>query len=125
MALHLSAKQQSQLAFLQLLPPKIHRIQAVIEQMNSPTLDETALRGMIRVLDEMKAGASQLSINGLADALGAMAAMARRGGGLQVKIRGLRDLLVGVRTNYDVAVRKASVPEADGVDGGAGGGAGS
>jgi len=126
MALHLSAKQQSQLAFLQLLPPKIHRIQSVIEQMNSPTLDETAVRGMIRVLDEMKAGASQLSINGLADALGAMASMARRGGGLQVKIRGLRDLLVGVRTNYEVAVRKASVPEAGGgVDGGTTGGASS
>ncbi len=107
----LSAKQQSQLAFLQLLPPKIRRVNSVIEQMNSPTLDETAMRGMIRVLDEMKAGASQLSIPGLADSLGAMASMARRGGGLQVKIRGLKDLLGSVRTNYDSAVKKASVPE--------------
>jgi hypothetical protein len=113
MAPTLSAKQQSQLAFLQLLPPKIQRVNAVIEQMNSPTLDETAVRGMIRVLDEMKAGASQLSISGLADTLGAMASMARRGGGLQVKVRGLRDLLGGLRTNYDVAVRKASVPVAE------------
>jgi len=112
MVLKLSAKQQSQLAFLELLPPKIHRIQSVIERMNSPTLDETSVRGMIRVLDEMKAGASQLSISGLADTLGAMASMARRGGGLQVKIRGLRDLLGSLRTNYDTAVRKASVPVA-------------
>jgi hypothetical protein len=43
-----------------------------------------------------------------------MASMARRGGGLQVKVRGLRDLLGGLRTNYELAVRKASVPEAEG-----------
>lgn len=110
MVLKLSAKQQSQLAFLQLLPPKFQRINSVIEQLNSPTLDETALRGMIRVLDEMKAGSSQLSMNGLAEALGAMGSMARRGGGLQVKIRGLKDLLGSVRSNYDTAVKKASVP---------------
>lgn len=112
MALKLSAKQQSQLAFLEHLPPKFHRIQSVIEQMNSPTLDETAVRGMIRVLDEMKAGASQLKINGLAEALGAMGSMARRGGGQQVKIRGLRDCLGSVKSNYDAAMKKASIPEA-------------
>lgn len=116
MALKLSSKQQSQLAFLELLPPKFQRINAVVEQMNSPTLDETAVRGMIRVLDEMKAGASQLSINGLADSLGAMASMARRGGGLQVKIRGLRDCLGSIRNSYDAAMKKASLPEAHAED---------
>ena len=123
MALSLSPKQVSQLAFLQLLPPKLQRVQSVIEQMNNTKLDETAVRGMIRVLDEMKAGASQQSLNGLADALGGTASMARRGGGLQVKIRGLRDLMVSVRTNYDMAVKKASIPEAiveDGSPGAAG-----
>jgi hypothetical protein len=123
MALKLSAQQQSQLAFLQLLPPKFQRIQAVIEQMSSPTVDENALRGMIRVLDEIKAGASQLKINKLADALGAMGSMARRGGGLQVKIRGLRDLMGSVRSNYDAAVKKASIPEAHAEAADEGGGA--
>lgn len=116
MVLKLSPKQVTQLAFLQLLPPKFQRVQSVIEQMNSTTLDETAVRGMIRILDEMKAGASQQSLNGLADALGGTASMARRGGGLQVKIRGLRDLMVSVRTNYDMAVKKASIPEAHAED---------
>jgi hypothetical protein len=123
MALKLSAQQQSQLAFLQLLPPKFQRIQAVIEQMSSPTVDENAVRGMIRVLDEIKAGASQLKINKLADALGAMGSMARRGGGLQVKIRGLRDLMGSVRSNYDAAVKKASIPEAHAEAADEGGGA--
>lgn len=112
MALKLSSKQQSQLAFLELLPPKLARVNSVLEQMHNPNLDETAVRGMIRVLDEMKAGASQLSINALAESLSAMASTARRGGGLQVKIRGLRDCLGSVRASYDAAVKKASIPEA-------------
>ena len=78
MALKLTPKQQSQLAFLELLPPKIQRIRGVIEQMHNPKLDETAVRGMIRVLDEMKAGASQQSLNGLADALGSAGRRAQR-----------------------------------------------
>jgi hypothetical protein len=113
----LSAKQLSQLAFLQLLPPKIYRIQRVIEQMNDPKLDETAVRGMIRVLDEMKAGASQLSMNGLAEAFSAMGSMARRGGGMQVKIRGLNDLMGSVKQNLESATKKASIPEAHRPDG--------
>jgi hypothetical protein len=116
MAIKLSPKQVTQLAFLELLPPKFQRILSVIEQMNNPRLDETSVRGMIRMLDEMKAGASQLSLNGLADSLGATASMARRGGGLQVRIRGLRDLMGSVKSNYDAAVKKASIPEADNGD---------
>lgn len=112
MVLKLSAQQQSQLAFLQLLPPKFHRIRAVIESMSNPKADENAVRGMIRVLDEMKAGASQLKISRLAESLGAMGAMARQGGGMQVKVRGLRDLMGSVHSNWDAAVKKASVPEA-------------
>jgi hypothetical protein len=112
MAPKLSAAQQQQLAFLQLLPPKFHRINSVIEQMQDPKLDETAVRGMIRVLDEMKAGASQLKIGGLAEALGNMGSIARRGGGLQVKIRGLREAVGSVKANYEAALKKASIPVA-------------
>ncbi|HXI19490.1 MAG TPA: hypothetical protein VNH46_00310 [Gemmatimonadales bacterium] len=113
MALKLSAKQQAQLAFLELLPPKFHRVQSVIEQMSAPKMDETLVRGMIRVLDETKAGASQLSMNGLADAAGQMAARARGGGGQQVKVRALRDMLGSLKMNYDAALKRASVPEPD------------
>jgi hypothetical protein len=115
MAIQLTARQQAQLAFLERLPPKLAKVKTIVEQMGGGSLDETAVRSMIRMLDEIKAGASQLSINGFADAAGAMAAMARRGGGLQVKVRGLRDALVSVKTNYDAAIKKASVelPEAE------------
>lgn len=116
MGLKLSARQQSQLAFLELLPPRIQRFASVIEQMSAPRVDESLVRGLIRQLDEMKSGASQLGMNGLADAAGQMASMARRGGGQQVKVRGLRDGLGVLKMNYDGAVKKASVPHAEGED---------
>ena len=97
---------------LSLLPPKIQRIQSVIEQMAGGVADEAVVRGMVRLLDEMKAYASQLKMNGLADAAGQMASTGRRGGGLQVKVRGLRENMATVRMNSDMALRKASIPVA-------------
>jgi hypothetical protein len=114
MAIKLSARQQSQIAFLELLPPRFQRFASVIEQMSAPKIDESLVRGLIRQLDEMKSGASQLGMNGLADAASQMASMARRGGGQQVKVRGLRDGLGVLRMNYDGALKKASVPQAEG-----------
>jgi hypothetical protein len=109
----LSAKQQSQLGFLQILPPKLQRLNGVIEQMAGGKVDESLVRGMIRVLDESKAHASQLGMNGLADACSQMASTARRGGGQQVKVRGLKDNLAYIRTQLEMATKKASIPEAE------------
>lgn len=116
MAIKLSTQQQSQLAFLDLLPPKIARAQNVIEQMAGGAADEAVVRGMVRVMDEIKAGASQLKINSLADSAGNMAAIGRRGGGLQVKVRALREALASVKMNHDSATKKAQKPIAAHVD---------
>jgi len=112
MAVKLSARQQAQLAFLQTLPPKFQRIHTVVEQMAVMQADDTVVRGFIRTLDEVKAGASALSMTSLADAAGLMGTMARRGGGLQMKVRGLRELLVSLKINYEGALRQATTPEA-------------
>jgi hypothetical protein len=112
MALALSAQQQNQVAFLQLVPTRIARWHSAIEQMGAGKVDESLVRGMIRTLDEVKSGASQLKLNGLADATSQMAATARRGGGAQVKVRALRDNLASVRMHYDSALKKASIPVA-------------
>lgn len=111
MAIKLTIRQQSQVAFLALLPPRFQRIQGVVEQMGGGHADESLVRGMIRTLDETKAGASQLKLSGLADAAANMAAIGRRGGGLQVKVRALRDALASVRMNYEGALKKASIPD--------------
>jgi hypothetical protein len=112
MAIKLSTQQQNQLAFLDLLPPKIARAQNVIEQMAGGSADESIVRGMVRIMDEMKAGASQLKLNSLADAAGNMAAIGRRGGGQQVKVRALREAIASVKMNHDSATKKAQKPDA-------------
>jgi hypothetical protein len=111
MAIKLSTQQQNQLAFLDLLPPKFARAQNVIEQMASGTADDALVRGMVRVMDEIKAGASQLKLNSLADSAGNMAAVGRRGGGQQVKVRALREAMASVKMNHDSATKKAQKPE--------------
>jgi len=111
MAVKLSSRQLSQLAFLQTLPPKLQKAQSVIEQMAALQADDSVVRGFSRMLDEIKAHAQALGLGGLADTAGLMGTMARRGGGLQMKVRGLRELLGSLRTNYDAAVKQASTPE--------------
>jgi hypothetical protein len=64
------------------------------------------------MLDEFKAGAQSLGLGALADTAGIMATMARRGGGVQMKVRGLRELLGSLKINYEGALRSATTPEA-------------
>jgi hypothetical protein len=114
MAPKLSSRQQAQLAFLERLPPKMQRMHSIIEQMGSLRVDETILRNLGRLLDEIKGNASALSLNGLADTAGLMGTMLRRGGGLQFRVRGLRELLGSFKTNYEAALRAATTPEESG-----------
>jgi hypothetical protein len=107
----LSSRQQTQLAFLQQLPPKFQRMHGIIEQMSSLRVDETILRGFARLLDEIKGNASVLSLNSLAETAGLMGTMLRRGGGLQFRVRGLREMLGSLKSNYEAALRAASTPE--------------
>jgi len=110
----LSSRQHAQLAFLQTLPPKLQRMHTVVEQMASMRVDDTIVRNFIRGLDELKAGAGALSLTSLSDTAGLMATVARRGGGLQMKVRGLRELLGSLKFNYEGALRKAATAEPDG-----------
>jgi hypothetical protein len=107
----LSSRQLAQLGFLQQLPPKFARIHSVIEQMGSLQVDETLVRGLGRLLDEIKANATALSLHSLAETAGIMGTMLRRGGGIQFRVRGLRELLVSLKTNYEGALQAATTPE--------------
>jgi hypothetical protein len=113
MALKLSSRQVAQLGFLQTLPPKLGRIHSVIEEMAGLRADESVVRGLARLLDQIKGEAGALSLSGLAETAGIMGTMTRRGGGLQVKVRGLRELLSSLKINYEAALRAASTPETD------------
>ena len=111
MASKLSSRQQAQLTFLQTLPPKFQRIHNIVEQMAGLRADEAMVRNLGRLLDEIKGNCSALSLSGMAETAGIMGTMLRRGGGAQLKVRGLRELLVSLKTNYDGALRSATTPE--------------
>jgi hypothetical protein len=106
-----SSRQQAQLEFLQRLPPKFQRIHNIIEQMSSLRVDETIIRGFSRLLDEIKGNATALSLNGLAETAGIMGTMLRRGGGIQFKVRGLRELFASLKMNYETALHAARTVE--------------
>jgi hypothetical protein len=116
MAVKLTSRQQAQLAYLQTLPPKFQRIHSVVEEMSALRADDIVIRGLVRLLDEIKGNASALSLTGLADTAGIMGTMTRRGGGLQMKVRGLRELLGSLKINYEAAIRSATTPEAPAPD---------
>lgn len=107
----LSSRQQAQLAFLELLPPKLQRIYSLVEQMATPRVDEAILRGLGRLLDDIKGNATALSLGGLAETAGRMGMLVRGGGRLPLKVRGLREMHGSLKMNYDTALRSASTPE--------------
>lgn len=112
MAEKLNARQQVQLAWLETLPPKFERLNRLIELLAVQQADDVQLRAAQRMLDELKAQASTNAVPALGDTFGYMATLLRRGGGYQLKVRGLREMLVGAKTNYEGALRAASTPEA-------------
>lgn len=109
----LTGAQQAQLAFLETLPPRFERFHRQIEEMAGLRADDTAIRSMCRQLDELRNGASTLNLGPLADTFGMMSNLARRGGGLQMKVRGLREGLMSLKTNYEGLLRAASRPEGE------------
>jgi chemotaxis protein histidine kinase CheA len=100
-----SAQQQAQAQFLTAALPKVKRVDALVEQLAASPGDDHIGRQMIRQLDSLKAGASQLKLTRLADVAGQMAMVARRGGGAQVRLRGLRDLLGALHQSLDLEMR--------------------
>jgi hypothetical protein len=111
MAIKLSSRQQAQLAYLETLPPRFGHIHAVIEEMGALRADEAVVRGLARLLDQIKGEAGALNLTGLADTAGLMGTMTRRGGGVQMKVRGLRELLGSLKINYEAAMRAATTPQ--------------
>lgn len=107
-----STRQQAQLEYFKTLQPKLDRIRRTIEAMAILQADEASVRALGRILDEIKANCQQKGLHRLAETAGSMAMLSRRGGGQQVKVRGLRELLGSFQMNLEGAHRAALVPEA-------------
>jgi hypothetical protein len=110
MAEKLTPRQILQLAFLDTLPPKLERMKKVIELLSLHQADDVHVRGLQRLLDELKAQAAQANLTALAENFGYMGMLLRRVGGHHVKVRGLGELLAGARINFEGAYREASTP---------------
>ncbi|HEX3927206.1 MAG TPA: hypothetical protein VHW65_04355 [Gemmatimonadales bacterium] len=108
MAPKLSSRQKAQLAWLETLPRKFERVAKVIELLAVNQADESQVRGLTRVLDELKAQGSGVGLTVLADSFGYMGMLLRRGGGHQTKVRGLQEMLAGARTNFEGAMREVT-----------------
>ena len=110
MATKLSVKQQAQLALLETIRPKLEQVHRIIEELAMFRADEGSNKRLSRLLDEIKAGAGEIGLLGVADTAGMMAMLARRTGGLQMRVRGLREGLVGLKINMEGAIRAATTP---------------
>src|ERR1043166_5672450 len=88
MADKLTARQQSQLAQLRGFPALLEQLHRLIEEIAGLRADETLVRRLCRLLDTRKATADSVGLNSLAETMGAMSTIARRGGGIQMKISG-------------------------------------
>jgi hypothetical protein len=108
MAPKLTPRQLAQQAWLDTLPPKFERMKKIIELFSTHHADETQVRSMQRLVDELKAQASQVNITPLAENFGYMGMLLRRAGGHQTKVRGLNELLAGAKINFEGACREAS-----------------
>lgn len=109
----LSGSQQAQLQYLEALRLKFDRIHRMVEEIANLHGGDTTVKALTRLLDEQRHGASTLQLNALADTLGIMATVARRGGGHQMKVRALREGLASLKTNFEGALRAASTPQED------------
>lgn len=107
----LSGSQQAQLLYLGTLPPKLDRIHRLVEEVANLHGGETTVKSLTRILDELRNQANSVSLNSLGDVLGMMSMVARRGGGMQMKVRALREGQASLKVNYEGALRAASTPE--------------
>jgi hypothetical protein len=113
MAPKLTSRQQAQLLWLESVPHRLETVTRIVEMMSTHHADDAQERSLRRQLDEMKAQAGGLGLGALADGFGFMGMLMRRTGGHEVKVRGLRELLAGVKVNFEGAYRSASTPELD------------
>ena len=106
----LTSRQLAQLGVLEPLPARFEQIHRLVEEIAGLRADESVVRRLCRVLDEAKAATNSVGLIALSETMGNMGTIARRHGGMQMKIRGLREGLGSLKVNYEGAFRSANMP---------------
>lgn len=113
----LTPRQKAQLAVLETLPPKFQLMHRLVEEIAGMRVDDTVIRRLIRLLDESKAATNTVGLTALTETMGIMGMLARRTGGHQMRVRGLREGLGSLKINFEGALRSASTAEPEGPGG--------
>jgi hypothetical protein len=109
----LTPRQKAQLGVLESLPPRFQLMHRLIEEIAGLRADETVVRRLTRLLDESKAATNAVGLTALTETMGIMGMLARRTGGHQMKVRGLREGLGSLKINFEGALRSANMGEAE------------
>jgi hypothetical protein len=107
----LTARQKAQLMVLETLPARFQQIHRLIEEIAGMRVDETVVRRLTRLLDESKAATNTVGLTALTETMGVMGMLARRTGGHQMKIRGLREGMGSLKINFEGAMRSATTAQ--------------
>jgi hypothetical protein len=107
----LTPRQKAQLAVLETLPPKFQQMHRLVEEIAGMRVDDSVTRRLTRLLDESKAATNTVGLTALTETMGVMGMLARRTGGHQMKVRGLREGLGSLKINFEGALRSASMAE--------------
>ncbi len=112
----LTPRQKAQLAVLETLQPRLEQMHRLIEEIAGMRVDESVTRRLTRRLDESKAATNTVGLAALTETMGIMGMLARRTSGHQMKVRGLREGLGSLKTNFEGALRSASMGDPEGPD---------
>jgi hypothetical protein len=107
----LTARQKAQLMVLETLPARFQQMHRLIEEIAGMRVDETVVRRLTRLLDESKAATNTVGLTALTETMGVMGMLARRTGGHQMKIRGLREGMGSLKINFEGAWRSATTAQ--------------
>jgi len=109
----LTPRQKAQLGVLETLPARFQQMHRLIEEIAGLRADESVVRRLTRLLDESKAATNAVGLTALTETMGIMGVLARRRGGHQMKVRGLREGLGSLKINFEGALRSASMGDGE------------
>ncbi|HEU5260955.1 MAG TPA: hypothetical protein VFU41_05960 [Gemmatimonadales bacterium] len=116
MAQKLPAQQAARIEQLQVFLKTVDHVAKLVAELDSnraakAKVLENICESLARELSQMRQRALTANVGTIADVAGAMSVMAGRGGGINMKIRGLADGVNSLRLQLDQALKQAMTPE--------------
>ena len=116
MVTKLTANQQRRVGDIKQFQKVVEHVAKLVAEINSrraakATFIDNICESIARQLSQMRQRALTSGVGTIADVAGAMSVMAGRGGGIDMKIRGLSDGVNSLRMQLDQALKQAMTPE--------------